>query len=414
MAKNQFTRKNRLLMKHGLVIALILMLSIYHAQSQTDEKVLELDGYLSNMLSYNFIPEGYGLLLGLDPGRPHRLSNHYLQNRLNLFVYPAENLRGSIQLRNRLFYGDYTERIPGYAQSLEADNGLIDLSLNLFDRNSYALNTTIDRFWLQYTIGKVDIRAGRQRINWSQTYAFNPNDIFNTYSFFEVDYPERPGTDALRLSYYPTFSSTAEAAVSLDSANQITAAGLYRFNKWSYDIQLIAGLLAEKDYVFGLGWSGSIKGAGFRGEASYFLPKEDKENETGIFVASVSFDYMFSNSLYLQLEGLYNELPGEGSAGFFQVFTRPLTPKMLSFTEYTLLANGSYPITPLWNSSLSAIYYPKMDAVFVGPSIDYSASNNLTLSVFGQSFYGEFPNPLSQVKDNKAFHFGYFRIKYNF
>lgn len=401
-------------MRHKKLIALILILFGFQSFAQTNDKKLELDGYISNMLSYNYIPNGYGSLLGLDPGQSHWISNHYLQNRLNLFVYPAENLRGSVQLRNRFFYGEYIQQIPGYAQMLEADNGVVDLSGNVIDQNNYALNMAIDRFWLQYTIGKVDIKAGRQRINWSQTYAFNPNDIFNTYSFFEVDYPERPGTDALRVSYYPTFASTAEAALSLDSANRVTAAGLYRFNKWSYDFQVLAGLLAEQDYVFGLGWSGSIKGAGFRGEATWFQPKEDVDNAEGIFVASVSFDYMFSNSLYIQLEGLYNEMPGEGNSNFFQIFNRPLTPKMLSFTEYTILANGSYPITPLWNSSLSTIYYPKMDAVFIGPSVDYSASDNLTLSLFWQTFYGDFPNPLTQVNESAAFNFGYFRVKYNF
>ena len=401
-------------MRHRKLIALLFILFGFQSFAQTNDKKLELDGYISNMLSYNYIPNGYGSLLGLDPGQSHWISNHYLQNRLNLFVYPAENLRGSVQLRNRFFYGEYIQQIPGYAQMLEADNGVVDLSENVIDQKNYWLNMAIDRFWLQYTIGKVDIKAGRQRINWSQTYAFNPNDIFNTYSFFEVDYPERPGTDALRMSYYPTFASTAEAAVSLDSANRVTAAGLYRFNKWSYDFQVLAGLLAEQDYVFGIGWSGSIKGAGFRGEATYFQPKEDVDNAEGIFVASVSFDYMFSNSLYLQLEGLYNEMPDGGNTNFFQIFNRPLTPKMLSFTEYTILANGSYPITPLWNGSLSTIYYPKMNAVFVGPSIDYSASDNLTLSLFWQTFYGDFPNPLTQVNENKAFNFGYFRVKYNF
>ena len=401
-------------MRKKALIILLLFLAGFQSFAQTIDKKLELGGYISNMLSYNYIPNGYGSLLGLDPGQSHWISNHYLQNRLNLYFYPTDNLKGSVQLRNRLFYGEYIDQIPGYAQMLEADNGLVDLSGNVIDQENYAFNMAIDRFWLQYTIGKIDIKAGRQRINWSQTYAFNPNDIFNTYSFFEVDYPERPGTDALRVSYYPTFASTAEAAVSLDSANRVTVAGLYRFNKWSYDFQVLAGLLAEQDYVVGLGWSGNIKGAGFRGEASYFHPKKEDDNAEGIFVASVSFDYMFSNSLYLQLEGLYNELPKSGSANFFQIFNRPLTPKMLSFTEYTILANGSYPITSLWNGSLSTIYYPKMNAVFVGPSIDYSASDNLTLSLFWQTFYGDFPNPLTQINENKAFNFGYFRVKYNF
>jgi hypothetical protein len=123
---------------------------------------------------------------------------------------------------------------------------------------------------------------------------------------------------------------------------------------------------------------------------------------------------MFNNSLYLQLEALYNQIEDEESVKFFQILRLPLTPKSLSFTEYSLLANGSYPITPLWNTSLSLIYYPKMNAVFIGPSVDYSASNNLTLSLIWQTFYGEFPNPLTLKEEKKAFNFAYFRMKFNF
>ncbi len=323
-------------------------------------------------------------------------------------------MKASVQLRNRFFYGDYIHNIDGYDRMLDMDNGWVDLNKNVINEDKFLLNMAIDRMWLQYSLGNFEVTAGRQRINWSQTYAFNPNDIFNTYSFFEVDYPERPGTDALRLSYYPNFASTAEAAVSIDSANRVTAAGLYRFNKWGYDFQVLGGILSQRDYVAGFGWSGNIKGAGFRGEASYFHPKINFKDTAGTFLTSLSFDYMFNNSLYVQLEGLYNQLEKGGNLNFLQVLSQPLTPKMLSFTKYTILANGSYPITPLWNSGLSFIYYPKINAVFFGPSIDYSASNNLTLSVIWQTFFGEFPNPLTMEEEKKAFHFGYFRVKYNF
>lgn len=401
-------------MKKTAIIIAVAFYFMPWARSQTGESKINLDGYVSNTLSYTNIPKNYGFLLNLDPSKSYWISNHYLQNRLNLFVYPLKNMKGSVQLRNRVFYGEYIQDISGYASQLEQDNGWVDLSKNVIDEDKYVLNMAIDRLWLQYTLGKFDFKAGRQRINWSQTFAFNPNDIFNTYSFFEVDYPERPGTDALRISYYPTFSSTAEVALSVDSANRVTAAGLYRFNKWNYDIQVLAGMLSENDYVLGMGWSGSIKGAGFRGEATYFHPKNNVKDTTGVFLTSISFDYMFNNSLYLQLEALYNQIEDEESVKFFQILRRPLTPKSLSFTEYSLLANGSYPITPLWNTSLSLIYYPKMNAVFIGPSVDYSASNNLTLSLIWQTFYGEFPNPLTLKEEKKAFNFAYFRMKFNF
>lgn len=381
--------------------------------AQSDSRKIEMGGYIGNMISASRIPEDYRLLMKLTNNKSDWITNNYLHNRLNLYVYPVKNLKGSLQMRNRLFYGDFISDIDGYGKMLEMDNGLFDLSKNIVDEDNVVFNMAVDRLWLQYSLGNFEITAGRQRINWSQTYAFNPNDVFNTYSFFEVDYPERPGTDALRLSYYPNFASTAEVAVSVDSANQITAAGLYRFNKWGYDIQFLGGILAENDFVIGLGWAGNIKGAGFRGEASYFHPKNSFRDTSAIFLASVSVDYMFNNSLYVQLEALYNQLE-RNNVNFFQIFNRPLTPKMLSFTEYSVLANGSYPITPLWNSGLSFIYYPQMNAVFFGPSVDYSASQNLTLSLFWQTFFGEFPNPVTSVEEGKAFHFGYFRVKYNF
>ena len=394
-----------------IIILLIPGISIF-AQSESNK--IGFSGYIGNMISASRIPEDYRFLMDMNNTESNWITNNYLHNRLNLYVYPLKGMKGSVQLRNQFFYGDYIRDIEGYDRKLDMDNGWVDLNTNVVNEDNFILNMAIDRMWLQYSLGNFEVTAGRQRINWSQTYAFNPNDIFNTYSFFEVDYPERPGTDALRLSYYPNFASTAEAAVSIDSANRVTAAGLYRFNKWGYDFQVLGGILSQRDYVAGFGWSGNIKGAGFRGEASYFHPKINFGDTAGTFLTSVSFDYMFKNSLYVQLEGLYNQLKNDGNLNFLQVLSQPLTPKMLSFTEYTILANGSYPVTPLWNSGLSFIYYPKMNAAFFGPSIDYSASNNLTLSVIWQTFFGEFPNPLTREEEKKAFHFGYFRVKYNF
>ena len=46
----------------------------------------------------------------------------------------------------------------------------------------------------------------------------------------------------------------------------------YRFNKWGYDIQFLAGYSNSSDIVAGAGWSGSIGSVSFRGEASWFQP----------------------------------------------------------------------------------------------------------------------------------------------
>ena len=117
---------------------------------------------------------------------------------------------------------------PSYSESIGSDQGLVDLSWNIHNEQSFFLNTTIDRLWFDFNYGKFQARVGRQRINWGQTLVWNPNDIFNAYSFFDFDYIERPGSDAVRLQYYPDFSSTIEIAVKADYEDDVTAAALYQ------------------------------------------------------------------------------------------------------------------------------------------------------------------------------------------
>jgi hypothetical protein len=112
--------------------------------------------------------------------------------------------------------------------------------------------------WFQYTNEKLQVTAGRQRINWGQTFVWNPNDIFNTYSYFDFDYEEKPGSDAVRVQYFLNPTSAFELAAKLDRQNKATIAGLYRFNKLNYDIQFLSGITDEQDFVAGAGWSGQI------------------------------------------------------------------------------------------------------------------------------------------------------------
>ncbi len=161
---------------------------------------------------------------------------------------------------------------PSYAASVAADQGWVDMSWNILNEQSFFLNTTIDRLWADFNYGKFQARVGRQRINWGQTLVWNPNDVFNSYSFFDFDYVERPGSDAIRLQYYPGSSSAMELAVKADYRDHITASALYRFNKWGYDIQFLAGYVNSEDLMAGAGWSGAIGSVSFRGEASWFQP----------------------------------------------------------------------------------------------------------------------------------------------
>jgi hypothetical protein len=284
----------------------------------------------------------------------------------------------------------------------------------LGDSAGYILTSMVDRLWMQFTFGNLEIKAGRQRINWGQTFVWNPNDIFNSYSYFEVDYPERPGSDAIRVSYYTGNASTIELAAKMDSARRATAALYFRFNPLGFDIQFLGGVYQEEDLVLGTGWSGNLGPMAFRGEISYFRDLNHFTDTTGYTMSSLGFDYTFSNSLMIQAEALYSAFADEMEvSSFLQFYSGNLDVKTLGFTPWSFFANVTYPLSPLLNASFATIWYPQWKGAYLGPSLDLSLNSNLDLSLIFQYFTAKLEN-VSGVETRENDTFGFLRFKWNF
>lgn len=379
-------------------LLLFTFLLVYKLDAQNPSK-WELNGYLSNMQSQLF-----------EEADARWFSDNLIHNRINIFWYPGSNITASVQLRNRFIYGTMKQFFPDYEKLVKQDNGWFDLSHNISAEQSYILNSTADRAYIKYTKGSFELTAGRQRINWGQNFVWNPNDLFNAYSFFEVDYPERPGSDAIRMQYYTGFTSSVEVAAKVNNQDEITASALLRFNKWGYDFQLLGGIYNQNSAVLGAGWAGSINNAGFHGEVSYFHPRHNWQNSDGTLVASAGLDYMLDNSLYLQTEAIYNKMPDNYNiSSFMGTFTREFSAKQLLFTEYALFLQASYPITPLWNATISTMFFPKLEGYYLSPGIDYSVSNNIGMSLIFQRFSGQFSGNYTSSQN-----LVYFRLKWNY
>ena len=385
-------------------IYILFFILLISAGVRGQEKI-SLNGYISDMQTVYHVPDQW-------------LWENSLQDRFKLMVYPTDWLSGSLQFRSRIITGNTLAKIPGYTEGLAGDPGWMDLTWmydgNLGDNAGYVLASTMDRMWLQASFGNLEIKAGRQRINWGQTFVWNPNDIFNSYSYFEVDYPERRGSDALRLSYYTGNASSIELATKIDSANRVTAAGYFRFNTLGFDIQLLSGIYQEEDLVLGTGWSGNIGSSAFRGEMSYFRDLKEFKDTTGYLMTSVGFDYTFSNSLMIQVEGLYSAFAKDLDVySFLQFYSGNLDVKNLGFTEWSIFGNISYPLTPLINGGFATIWYPQLKGVYLGPSFDLSINSNFDLSLILQHFTAEFEDP-SGLKKREKNTFGFLRLKWSF
>ncbi|HKK61738.1 MAG TPA: hypothetical protein VJ951_04210 [Bacteroidales bacterium] len=387
------------------IIGIFFILLCFHPVAKS-QSAISIDGYINDMQSLYYIDE-----IGW-------LWENQLHNRINLYMYPSNWLRISLQVRNRFQQNNLYGQFPDYQNSLGTDPGLLDLTWSLHDnyndKAGYIFTTGLDRAWAEFSAGDFVATLGRQRINWGQTMVWNPNDIFNSYSYFDVDYPERPGSDALRLQYYTGMTSNIELAAKLDSAKNITASAYYRFNALGYDIQLIAGVLQEKDLLAGIGWSGNIEGVSFRGEGSYFRNMDNFSDTTGDILFSVGLDYTFGNSIWLQSEVLYSGFAEDQDIySLSGALSSDMSVKKLGFNTWTLFSSISYPITPLINTSLAGMYYPEWKGFFIGPSIEASIGNNLKGSLIFQGFSAKIEDPFGQEKRQNT-SIGYIRLKWSF
>ncbi len=358
---------------------------------ETKTKSFSIKGYLNDiqMMQFQKIDDPW-------------VFDNEVHNRIDVSWVPATWFSLGVGMRNRIFLGQSLSVNPSAKGSLTTDPGWINMTWDLYSASSFMIVTQLDRAWVSFTDDIVQLTIGRQRINWGQTIVWNPNDIFNTYSYFDIDYPERPGSDAVRLQIYPSSTSVIEVATKANAEGKVTVAGMGRFNTGGYDIQFMTGLVDDQDFVIGAGWSGNISKAAFRGEINYYQPKKQFFDTTGTLLATVGADYTFANSLALTFQVMYNQLPpGYQPQGLASIYQPPASSKILSFAEWNIFLMGSYPFTPLFDASLAAIYYPDRKGFFIGPTLNYSLRQNVDLSLFYQYFNGWFTNTAT----NKEQHF---------
>ena len=371
------------------------------AQDEPKPERTSLNGYLKFLQTVQF-----------ERPKDNWTTDNIFHNRLNFKWYPTTSLTFTAELRTRLFYGETVKSFPQYPDIVDSNAGYVaDLSAIIGQGKSYFIHSVVDRVHVDWSKDKWQIRLGRQRINWGQNFVWNPNDIFNAFSFFDFDYEERPGSDAALVRYYTGATSSVEFATSFARDwDDYKMAAMYRWNKHSYDFQVLLGKVAT-DFALGGGWSGEIGGAGFKGEVTWFEPFDALLSGEGTVVASVSGDYTFQNSLFVHSEVIYNSYAGkigQTTIGFDLLFNSR-TPKTLTLTEWSWFNEASYQITPLLKTGLYTIYNPLDESIFMGPNAELSISDNVYLLFLGQFFVG----PQDSIYGRLGY-FNYLRLKWSF
>ncbi len=377
-------------MKQGSLAAFFLIFLINCTYGQSDDRSWNLNGYVKDLITFNVNDSGDSILV-----------DNLIHNRLNFEWFATDKMSIRVDLRNRVFTGDLVDIFPNYGALIDVNDDYFDLSKKIVNKDKIVIHSVFDRAYLEYNGTNYQIRAGRQRINWGINLAWNPNDIFNAYSFFDFDYEERPGSDAVRFQRFIGYAGGIELAIKMaDSFEELIAAGMFKWNLANYDFQLMSGVM-RNNFVTGGGWAGNIHLSGFKGEFTFLVPLEGDPQMD--LISSISFDHSFANSLYLNGSFLYNSAADEGSLLFQS--SANLDIRSLSPYKWSSFAQVSYQFTPLFVGGLSTLYFPNEPGIFVNPYLTYSISTNLDFDAIGQFYIEAEPQSLTFI---------YGRLKYSF
>lgn len=356
-----------------LFLLFLFPLSVY---SQTDSShTFQTRAYVKNLQNWVFSDQPNSLLSG-----------GLIHNRLMFRYTPDSSWTVNAELRNRLFYGDLIRFQPNAAEQYEQDPGLLDLAFVPIHRNSILYTLNIDRLWAQWRRGKWTVRAGRQRVNWSMTLGWNPNDWFNAWNFLDFDYEERPGCDALRLQYQTGGFSQIEAVFNpARDGKQSVGAARITGNYRGYDWQALAGVYRNKAAA-GLGWAGNIGNAGFKGEISVFQPLHKTEGQTAVS-ATTGMDISFGSKWFVSGNLLVNSNGSGKVAALSQLLDVNLGADNLMPGKFSVMAGCNYAATPLLGLSLNSLYSPNGHLFLLLPALSWSVADNWDIDLTGQFFW---------------------------
>ena len=375
------------MLRKGFIIGILFLVNCYvFAQDSTKISPIQLGGYLKFFETQN-----------IDEFNKTHAATHLIHHRVRAKWTITPKLFVNAELRNRIFWGSAVRDNPFFAEFLRNPNDWMSLSTSWINQFDLVAHSTIDRLYLDWKWKKFNIRVGRQRINWGMASIWNPNDIFNAYNFLDVDYEERPGSDAIKLQYNFENLSSLDVVYAQTGKNTSISAAKYFFNKSTFDFQFIAGNYQGVG-SFGFGLAGNVGEAGIKAEIQHYLEQPSISlSQTNL---TIGLDYMFSKAWYISGGYLFNSLGIVEPITNLSNLNFRLSSKNLMPTKHNYLVTVSKQINPLSSVSLTSIYAPQTNLLITIPTFTYSVSNNVELNLFWQSFFAEVNTafrPLSNV-----------------
>jgi hypothetical protein len=275
----------------------------------------------------------------------------------------------------------------------------VDLSLDFSDSPFGRLTLVVDRAVVTAHLPYVDITLGRQPITFGSAYFFTPMDLVAPFSPATIDREYKPGVDAFRADLY------------FGSATRITAVAAYA-DEWTLDGMIVAGyartnvagsdiglFVAETrgDLVVGLDLATDAYGVGLRGEATATFP----ENETDdAFIRAVAgTDVILPANASLTGELYWQSLGADDPSEYLAVTSGERFARGELYLAGQLYAAAAFAweLNPLIRPGVAAIVNLRDGSLLVSPSLGWSVSDEVSVSLGAQLTLGERPEDISPM-----------------
>jgi hypothetical protein len=334
------------------------------------------------------------------------VTGNLIHNRINVKWQPDSQFMAVLEIRNRLFWGDEVRRIPNFTGFLRNTNENVNASALWISKSNFILHSQVDRFLVEWHRPRWNIRVGRQRINWDITGIWNPNDLFNPYSFLDFDYEERPGSDAAKIQYLFNDASHLEIAwIPSDEKNKTIAAARYFITKWGYDLQIISGMY-QNAVTFGFGWAGKLGNVGYKGEGQAYIYEKDSSD---CFNYSFQLEYGFGKGWYISGAVLHSTRGVSEPVNNWSKLSFQFTPQQLMPARWSFIASTKKQFTSTLSSNINLVFSPQVNMLIVYPSLKYKLRHNLDMDLVWQSYFLELQKRF-QAESHRVF----LRLKWGF
>jgi hypothetical protein len=354
-------------------IALLLCLLVDNSFASSDEVKLSVSGYYKNLFYSSESLSGDNFYADL--------------NRLRLDTKISFPDKASLRLvlDNEAIFGTVLDT-PEFELFKRTRLTFYDMDVTIVDNPDLWAGISVYRFYLDIKCEKTQLTVGRQRVAWGSGRLWNPTDVFNPVSPFEIERDEKAGIDGGRLDYYINPLSSITLVFWQERDARENAVLRVRTNFRGYDLSLLLGSLSNRNLV-GFDFAGNLGNASLRGEATYEeLINDDtfKNREKEFIRAVLSLDYTFTNTLYVLIEYFYNG--GNVKEISFQEI---IQSEIITRNKNFLALGLGYDLTPLLRADGIAILDIDGGGVFFNPSIKYNVRENTDLVLGTQLFGGD-------------------------